>query len=76
MLSGSACSRCRRDGPQFGEPTALESLLQEGIFDVNVQDKSGLTALMFAAIWNNMVCVQLLVNAGANPSICDQVRML
>eukprot|EP00042_Codosiga_hollandica_P050561 m.606670 g.606670 ORF g.606670 m.606670 type:complete len:276 (-) comp58112_c1_seq59:306-1133(-) len=56
----------------LGEPTALESLLQEGIFDVNVQDKSGLTALMFAAIWNNMVCVQLLVNAGANPSICDQ----
>ena len=43
----------------------LESLIKAGI-DVNHQNEKGATALYFAAKHGNLLCVKLLVKAGAN----------
>eukprot|EP00753_Platysulcus_tardus_P020336 PLAT7979.2.p1 GENE.PLAT7979.2~~PLAT7979.2.p1 ORF type:complete len:343 (+),score=95.77 PLAT7979.2:136-1029(+) len=51
-----------------GRLEAVELLLSRGA-KVNMQDKRGLTALMFAAVWGELTCANALLLAGADMSL-------
>lgn len=52
--------------------TLVTELIAAGIFDVNAQDRDGMTALMYAAQYSDSTSpeiVEKLLMAGANPSL-------
>jgi hypothetical protein len=51
----------------------VRALLDSGV-DVNVQDVSGATALLYAVNYGRLDCVKLLLEKGANPKLSDQDR--
>ena len=54
-----------------GSINQLDSLIKSG-FEVNTQDKRGLTALHYAVACNKIKMVQLLIDKGANPNTMDK----
>ena len=53
------------------EPTEIAKLVNKG-YDVNMQDKLGRTALMYAIMQGNYKVVEYLLEAGADPNIADK----
>ena len=51
-----------------GDVGTLHDLILEN-FDVNAVDRIGATALMYAARNNQIECIKVLLDAGANPSL-------
>jgi ankyrin repeat protein len=51
----------------------VRALLELGV-DVNIQDASGATALMYAVNYGRLDCINLLIEKGANPKTRDQHR--
>lgn len=54
--------------PGSARPTDIARGLIDGGADVNAQSKSGVTALMVAAIHNNPPMIGMLIDAGADPT--------
>jgi ankyrin repeat protein len=50
---------------------ALRSALSEN-FDVNAQDEESASALLWAAHWNDLEAVELLLDAGADPNLANR----
>jgi hypothetical protein len=67
QLEGTALVRA---GGSFGNLESVQVLLSVGA-DVNVQDKNGMTPLMWAARWGDAPRVQALVKAGADVGARD-----
>lgn len=50
------------------------SILMDHLADVHLADVSGMTPLHYAATSNSIACLELLLNAGADPSAKDRDR--
>lgn len=59
-----------REAISRGEAAAVESALLAG-FKIDSKDSEGLTVLMYAAQYQNPEIVQILLRAGANPTLHD-----
>eukprot|EP00042_Codosiga_hollandica_P053510 m.702758 g.702758 ORF g.702758 m.702758 type:complete len:310 (+) comp58712_c0_seq76:860-1789(+) len=57
----------------LGASTLVEDLLETGLFDLNIQDRSGRTASVIAADEESNAFLELLLSAGADPSIRDNL---
>jgi ankyrin repeat protein len=55
-----------------GHTATVQALIQAGA-DLNLQDKSGLTALMIASHEGHMASVRALIGVGADPNLQDTV---
>lgn len=53
------------------EPTEIAKLVNKG-YDIDMQDKLGRTALMYAIMQGNHKVVEYLLEAGADPNIADK----
>ncbi|MHC5007117.1 MAG: ankyrin repeat domain-containing protein [Planctomycetota bacterium] len=67
QLQGTALLRA---AGSFGDLDSVQVLLSAGA-DVNVQDKNGMTPLMWAARWGDAPRVEALVKAGAKVAVRD-----
>jgi ankyrin repeat protein len=56
------------DAAQHRQKAGVEALLKQHA-DVNAADFEGMTALMWAAHWNDLEMAQALLGAGANPNV-------
>jgi len=56
------------EAARYQQKVALQNLLKQKV-DVNATDAEGMTALMWAAHWNDPDMVQMLLRAGANPKL-------
>src|SRR5712691_8133112 len=56
------------DAAKNQQKPAVQTLLKQKA-DVNATDVEGMTALMWAAHWNNLEMVQMLLRAGADPKL-------
>jgi ankyrin repeat protein len=56
------------DAAKNQQKVAVQTLLKQKV-DVNAADVEGMTALMWAAHWNDSEMVQMLLRAGANPKL-------
>jgi ankyrin repeat protein len=56
------------DAAKYQQKVALQNLLKQRV-DVNATDAEGMTALMWAAHWNDLEMAQALLRAGANAKL-------
>lgn len=59
------------DVAQKQDHEALHTLVRQRV-NINSQQPDGTTALQWAAHWNDLDAVQLLLSAGANPKIANR----
>ena len=59
----------------YAKRESLQELVRVGA-DIHMKDKWGKTALMYATSKGDIIAIQILLDAGANPHDTDWVRCL
>ncbi|MGH9645368.1 MAG: ankyrin repeat domain-containing protein, partial [Bryobacteraceae bacterium] len=72
VLAGGLASAQIADAVEHRDNEALRSLLKQKSTNVNATQPDGTTALQWAAHWNDLEVVNLLLTAGADPKIANR----
>jgi uncharacterized protein len=72
VLAGGVASAQIADAAEHRDNEALRSLLKQKTTNVNATQPDGTTALHWAAHWNDLEAVNLLLTAGADPKIANR----